>query len=81
MLGCVTELLQAGRRWTDAARDTLFSVLVAMLVDPHMEHIMMTSRVTLCLDRLLQSYDSAVWCSGSDCSKVSTAMAWLGPRR
>lgn len=70
VVGCLSELLQAGRGWTDAARDTLFSVLVAMLIDPYMERILMTSHVTICLDRLLQSYHRTTWSDGSDNCKA-----------
>ena len=78
LVGCLTELLRPGRRWADDARDTLFSVLVAMLADSYMEHIMMTWRVTACLDRLLQSYDRSVW-TASDSSKVSPVLPGRGP--
>ena len=70
---CLSELLRPGRYWTDDARDALFSVLVAMLLDPHMEHIMMTSRATSCLARLLQSYERTVWSRDMDTGKVGPA--------
>ena len=73
MVGCLTELLRPGRRWTEPARDTLFSVLVAMLIDPYMESILLSAQMTVCLDRLLQGYERSVWGSGSDSGKVSPA--------
>ncbi|XP_043232212.1 uncharacterized protein LOC122386748 isoform X3 [Amphibalanus amphitrite] len=75
---CLTKLLRPGRHWTDAARYTLFSVLVAMLADPYMESIEVTPRVTVCVDALLRSYERAAWSADSDNSKLLDLVEALG---